>query len=105
MPTVLRSVVERLPKINTKWWCHGLFLIQEIGLEGSETKTAQELLRFVIQHAEDTESLDETSNFVFEEERFGVMETFATIRAGETKTLFYGLPWNWKITDQRVPVR
>ena len=78
---MLRSVVERLRAVNTKWWWHELSLIQKIGLEGTEEKTARELLYFVIQRAKDmdtSETMGATSNFDYEEARFGSVEEFRT---------------------------
>ena len=44
----LKSKVKHLHNLNTKWWWHELALVNEIGLEGTETLTARELLAPVI---------------------------------------------------------
>jgi len=68
----LKSAAKRLQDLNTKWWWHELALVENIGLEGTETSTARELLASVLAHAEDTSP----PSFACEKQLYGAAEQF-----------------------------
>ena len=70
-------MVKRLQSLNTKWWWHELALVGKIGLEGSETSTARELLALVVSQAEATAP----SSFACEKQAYGTVEQFQTAPA------------------------
>ena len=73
-PASLKSAVNRLNSINSKWWWH------EIGLEDHDNWTGRDQLAAVLRHAS-----TRYPSFCYQEQAYGAHATFQLNRS-ETKT-------------------